>query len=70
MGTEKPSKVQKRWGLSTQFPGNAEKGHQLSTRDVAEERAAAAKSRAGHQGSRLHWTLNAKGPQKDLVSGA
>lgn len=41
-----------------------------SARDVAEERAAAAKSRAGHQGPRLHWMLNAKGPQKDLVSEA
>lgn len=36
METEKPSQVQKRWGLNTQSPGSRQKRRQLSTQHIAE----------------------------------
>lgn len=43
---------------------------QLGTQDVSEEREVTAKSSTGHKGLRLHWMLDARGPQKNLTSSA
>lgn len=46
------------------------KRQQLGTQDVSVEREVTAKSSTGHEGLRLHWMLNAGGPQKNLTSRA